>query len=111
MSDAQYIDVRELHPDYYEQECWNCGHSELRNQPFRCCPECFMGQEKHDPEPEHHTDEGYIDYRLLWYGDVSMEEAHRRYGETQEDVWGSRGHPSTREREVRAWALSRDTGT
>ncbi|WP_337653212.1 hypothetical protein [Halomontanus rarus] len=101
MTDQEYIDVRELHPDYYEQVCWNCGHSELRNRPFTSCPECFMGQKKTDSDGEFVTDEGYIDYRRLWYGDVSMEEAHRRYGETTDEIWGRMTPPDVDKRTVR----------
>ncbi|WP_121744911.1 hypothetical protein [Natronorubrum halophilum] len=98
----EYTDVREIHPDYYEQECWNCGYSALRKRSFQTCPKCFMGQEQHeDRDSEIYTDEGYIDYRLLWYGDVSMEEAHRRYGETQEDVWKNMNPPHVDKRTVR----------
>lgn len=101
MNDTDYVDIRAIHPDYYVQECWNCGHSEHRNRPFKVCPECFMGQKEVDHDGESVTDDGYVDYRLLWYGDVSMEEAHRRYGETSEEVWGNITPPDVEKRTVR----------
>lgn len=102
MSDlSDYVDVRAIHPDYYERECWNCGYSELRKRPFTCCPECFMGQKKHDYDTESRTEEGYTDYRILWYGDIPLEEAHERYEEGTKDVRESMERRRARERQVR----------
>lgn len=86
MTESDYTDVRELHPDFDEQECWNCGYTELRERWFRKCPECFMGQEQHDGDGEFFTAEGYIDYRLLWYGDVDLAEAKRRYDDETKEM-------------------------
>lgn len=81
---AGYVDIREIHPAYREEECWNCGHTRFVRRRWRVCKECFMGQQKHDGE--------YTDYRELWYGDVSIGEAKRRYAETEEEMEKHRQH-------------------
>lgn len=81
-SSEDYIDARELCVEYRQGECWNCGHTRWlwrRGVPWNVCKECFMGQRQHDHEAEYTTPEGYTDYRLLWYGDVSIAEAKRRF--------------------------------
>jgi len=98
---SEYVDIREIHPDFFEQECWNCGYTELRKRPFNSCPGCFMGQEQTGADGEYTTDEGYVDYRKLWYGDVSLEEAHRRYEENTEDTRRRIQRRRARERTVR----------
>ena len=96
-----YVDVREVHPDYREEECWNCGNTRLVKRRWTVCKECFMGQKQHGRNASSTTAEGYTDYRLLWYGDVSIEEAKRLYKETQEDVRESMGRPGESKRTVR----------
>ena len=98
---SEFIDIREIHPDYYEQECWNCGYTELRNRPYRKCPECFMGQDGTDADGDYVTEEGYIDYRKLWYGDVTIEEAKRRYEANTKSVRERLKRNRGRERSVR----------
>lgn len=103
MTDREYVDVREIHPAYRREECWNCGHTRYVKQRWRVCKECFMGQQQADEDlrGEYETDEGYTDYRLLWYGDVSLSDAKRQYQETTEALWESQGRPGERNREVR----------
>lgn len=76
-----FVDVREVHPDYRRAECWNCGHTWLEKRPKTVCHECFMGQDDgHDGE--YATDEGYINYGALWYEPgLSRAEMKRRYRE------------------------------
>lgn len=74
---SEYVDVREVHPAYREAECWNCGYTRFVRRRWTVCKECFMGQQKHEGE--------YTDYRELWYGDVSIEEAKRRLQETEKE--------------------------
>lgn len=88
----QYVDVRDIHPDWWEMECWNCGHTERigPNRHMRVCRHCFMDNKPTDHDAES-TVEGpdgklYTDYRLLWYGDISIEEAQRRYEENTSDI-------------------------
>ena len=89
---SDYVDIRDIHPDWGEMECWNCGHVErvAPNRHMRICHNCFMDNSPTDTEGEYTVEgpdgESYTDYRLLWYGDVSIEEAQRRYEEKTEDV-------------------------
>lgn len=81
----QYVDVRDLMPNFEWQECWNCGNEKrIRTDTpghWICCRECFMGQRKVPEERrgEYETEDGYTDYRRLWYGDVSIEQAKRKH--------------------------------
>ena len=100
MSDT-YVDVRDVHPDWAEMECWNCGHVErvAPNRHTRVCHNCFMDNSPTETDSDY-TVEGpdgfYVDYRLLWYGDVSVEEAQKRYesktGDVKESIKRRRAH-------------------
>lgn len=88
---SEYVDIRDIHPTYEWQECWNCDNRKrIRTDrpPWRVCKGCFMGQVPvdEDLQTDITTPEGYTDYRLLWYGDVSIAEAKRRYRETTEEI-------------------------
>jgi NMD protein affecting ribosome stability and mRNA decay len=103
----EYIDVRDMHPDYSEMECWNCGATERigPNRHMRICHNCFMDNSPTDHESES-TVEGpdgelYVDYRLLWYGDVSRAEARRRYKEKTADIREQSKRYDARDRAVR----------
>lgn len=102
-----YTDVKEIHPDYHEMECWNCGETEWiePNRHMRVCHYCFM-----DNNPtEHETSstvvgpdgEYYCDYRKLWYGDVSLETAREKYRNKTEDVRNRAKRSRARDRQVR----------
>jgi len=93
MSDGadRYVDVREIHPDYERRSCWNCDNTWLARRTARgtkACHHCFMGQEQvgHPDESHDHIRAGYIDYRLLWYGDVSVEEARERFVRAEDEI-------------------------
>lgn len=102
-----YVDARDIHPDYSEMTCWNCGHTERvgPNRHMRICHNCFMDNRPTDHETSS-TVEGpdgelYTDYRLLWYGDVSIEEAQRRYEKKTKDVQERAERRRARERTVK----------
>jgi len=102
-----YIDVRDIHPDYSNMECWNCGHKERigPNRHMRICHNCFMDNDTTDHETDS-TVEGpdgnlYLDYRLLWYGDVSFQEAQERYENSTKDMRERTKRKRARERTVR----------
>lgn len=102
-----YIDIREVHPDYWELECWNCGATEWvgPNRHMRICHNCFMDNKPADYDTDY-TVEGpdgnqYVDYRLLWFGDVSITEAQERYEEDTRDVRKSAERTRARDRAVR----------
>lgn len=97
----EYVNIEAIHPDYREETCWNCGNTKHVKRRWTVCKECFMGQKQHNSDASATTPEGYTDYRLLWYGDVSIEEAKRLHEKTQEEVRESMGHPGERKREVR----------
>lgn len=107
MTDLEdYVDIRDIHPDYSEMECWNCGHVERihPNRHILTCHNCFMGNDPVDREASS-TVEGpdgelYTDYRQLWYGDVSIEEAQRRYEESTKDIQERIERDRARERTV-----------
>lgn len=101
-----YVDIEELLPMFEWQECWNCGHQKrvrTDRPPWKVCHECFMGQQKVDPEHrgDSTTEEGYTDYRILWYGDVSIEEAKEQYRENTKDIRERHERMEARERTVR----------
>jgi len=87
-----YTDVRDVHPDYSKMECWNCGHTERigPNRHIRVCHNCFMDNRTTDHDGKYTVvgpdGERYTDYRLVWYGDVSYQEAQRRYKEKTADM-------------------------
>jgi hypothetical protein len=103
----QYVDIREIHPDFDEQECWSCGHTEWigPSRHTRVCHNCFVDNSPTDHDGssvvEGPDDELYVDYRLLWYGDVSLEEARQRYDEKTEGIRERAARSRARERAVR----------
>jgi hypothetical protein len=103
----EYADAKELHPDYTLMECWNCGHTEWigPNRHKRVCHRCFMDNSPSDHSGDS-TVEGpdgqqYVDYRLLWYGDVSWEEARKKYRERTSDIRERARRDRARDRTVR----------
>jgi NMD protein affecting ribosome stability and mRNA decay len=101
-----YRDIRDIHPDWRWHECWHCGHRWRVRRPVdkRLCRHCFFGQEQLDSDDPRvtgnaPTKQGYINYRELWYGDVSPAEARRRFGETKQEI-SKRGAAAV-DREVR----------
>lgn len=102
-----YVDIRDVHPDYDEMECWNCGHTERigPNRRMRICHNCFMDNSPTDHDGESIVEgpdgELYVDYRLLWYGDVSIEEAQARYERRTKDARDRGRRHRARERTVR----------
>ena len=104
---SDYVDVRDIHPDYSMMECWNCGHTERigPNRHMRVCHNCFMDNQPTDHETSS-TVEGpdgelYVDYRQLWYGDVSIEEAQRRYEDNTKEMQERFKRDRARERTVK----------
>lgn len=64
MSDLDdYVDLKNLHPDLRDYECWNCGHTGQRRQEKSkgavICSNCYHGQ----------GDEK-VDYIEMWYPDM-----------------------------------------
>lgn len=103
---SNYIDIRELMSNYERRECWNCGDGrwERLDAPQTImCRECFMGQrggDDRDTSKDHITPEGYVDYRQLWYGDVSLAEAKRKYEHSTKDSRERMQRMDARERSV-----------
>lgn len=96
---GEYIDVRELHPDYRHVECWHCGASWYEKHPRRMCHECIMGQEPRPPGE--YVVEGRVDYGRLWYGDVDDRAEYReRYEEETAEVAARCRRRRAAEREV-----------
>ena len=106
-TEREYVDIRDIHPDWSEMECWNCGHSERvgPNRHMRICHNCFI-----DNSPTEHetssTVEGpdgelYTDYRRLWYGDIPVGEAQQRYETNTKGVRERGERERARERVVR----------
>lgn len=104
---GSYVDIRDIHPGYSLMECWNCGHTEWvgLHRRMRICHNCFMDNEPTDHETSSTVEgpdgEVYMDYRQLWYGDVSIEEAQRRYDENTKSIKESIERDRARERAVR----------
>lgn len=100
---TDYVDARDIHPDWREFECWNCGHTERvgPNRKIKMCHECFMGQDESDLSGEHLSEHGHINYRTLWYGDVSIEEAKKQYEENTAKIRERIERERARERTVR----------
>jgi len=101
-----YIDIRDIHPDWELMKCWNCGHTEriAPNQHMRVCHNCFMDNSPTDVEGEDTVkgpdDKTYVDYRLVWYGDISIEEAKRKYKRNTKEASNSIRKSRARNREV-----------
>lgn len=98
----EYVDVRDVHPDWREETCWNCGNTERVRRIWRVCHECFMGQQQANRDAESVTDEGYTDYGLLWYGEADdREEYKRQYEQNTAETSDRLLRDRAMEREVR----------
>lgn len=98
-----YVDIREIHPDWREAECWHCGNTWLERRPEKVCHGCFMGQQKVDEEHRgDSTVNGYTDYGELWYGEVDdRSEYADLYEESTAEVRERLKRSRTRDREVK----------
>lgn len=85
-----YTDIRAIMDNYERRECHACGWEyweRLDTQPRLCCRNCFMGlRGGNDPERECVTGGGHVDYRLLWYGDIPLDEAREKYRENTKET-------------------------
>lgn len=104
MNGGEYVDVRDLLDVFEWRECWNCGNEKrvrTDQPPWKVCHECFMGQQQTDRDTEYVTPEGYVDFRRLWYGNVSIAEAKRRYEENTAEIRERHARERARDRTVR----------
>jgi len=83
-----YVDLRRLHIEYEEKECWNCGHTWFRQaRPAESiCSECLWGQGDNERVDE------LTDYGELWYGDISRDEMRRKHQQTRGEMSSPFGH-------------------
>jgi len=99
-----YVDIRALMSNWEYRECHNCGWrywERTDTAPKTCCDNCFMGlRGGHDPDHSAVTEDGYIDYRDVWYDSAPLHEAHRRYREKTKSVRERREQRRGQDREV-----------